>query len=125
MRKHTKEERLEYKADKKVIKKKMKSIKSQISKSNKEIKKQVKLIRTTETALGKSYYNSVTVKKVPAAQACAKLCGVIQGAESRVKSCEEKKHDLGADLTRAKEELRLRRLEYRAGAIPEPDLFAF
>ena len=117
--KHTKQEKLDFRADKKALKKKIKLAKKGISSAKKEIKKQNKLIKKTESQVGKQYYQERVLHKKPLMYSCDQLCGVIQRAESAIKERETVLDTLDLRLIEAKNSLKRRTAAYKTSSVTE------
>ncbi|MBQ1281318.1 MAG: hypothetical protein IIY16_03630 [Oscillospiraceae bacterium] len=117
--KHTKQETLDFRADKKALKKEIKLTKKGISTAKKEIKKQNKLIKKTEPKIGRQYYQERVLHKKPLMYSCDELCGVIRRAESMVKEREAVLDVLDLRLTEAKSNLKRRTDAYKNASVKE------
>ena len=116
---HTKQEKQDFQADKKALKKEIKLAKKGISNTKKHIKKQEKLIKKTEVQLGKQYYRERVMRQKPLMYTCDELCGVIRRAEDTTREKQAVLDVLDLRLLESKEKLRSRTAAYKKSGITE------
>ena len=117
--KHTKEERRDFRADRKAIKKEIKIAKKGLSRSKKVIRTQKKRILRTERAIGSQYYRDRSPAHSASREICGQLCRVIAQAEAVTREKEAVISILEGQIRESKAALKLRAAAFRQTEITE------